>query len=68
REARQRITTNFHRFYGKNDAAIYLVSQRVLDGKHAWLEAGIVGIMEEAPVTSEPVASRAEAPGVPQLV
>ncbi|MCY7379447.1 MAG: acyl-CoA dehydrogenase family protein [Gemmatimonadaceae bacterium] len=68
REARQRITTNFHRFYGKNDAAIYRVSQRVLDGKHAWLEAGIVGIMEEAPVTSEPVASRAEASGVPQLV
>jgi len=68
REARQRITTNFHRFYGKNDAAIYRVSQRVLDGRHAWLEAGIVGIMEEAPVTSEPVASRAEAPGVPQLV
>ncbi|MEO7712742.1 MAG: acyl-CoA dehydrogenase family protein [Gemmatimonadaceae bacterium] len=68
REARQRITTNFHRFYGKNDAAIYRVSQRVLDGRHAWLEQGIVGIMEEAPVTREPVANRAEAPGVPQLV
>ena len=68
REARQRITTNFHRFYGKNDAAIYRVSQRVLDGKHAWLEEGIVGIMEDAPVTSGLAASRVGAPGVPQLV
>ena len=68
REARQRITSNFHRFYGKNDAAIYRVSQRVLDGRHAWLEEGIVGIMEDAPVTSGRAASRADAPGVPQLV
>ena len=68
REARQRITTNFHRFYGKNDATIYRVSQRVLDGKHAWLEAGIVGIMEEVPVASDRVATRADAPGVPQMV
>ena len=68
REARQRITTNFHRFYGKNDAAIYRVSQRVLEGRHAWLEQGIVGIMEDAPVTSGSAASRADAPGVPQLV
>ncbi len=68
REARQRIATNFHRFYGKNDAAIYRVSQRVLEGRHAWLEEGIVGIMEDAPVASARAASRADAPGVPQLV
>lgn len=45
REARQRIRTNFDRFYGKNDATIYKVSQRVLEGDHAWLEHGIVGLM-----------------------
>jgi alkylation response protein AidB-like acyl-CoA dehydrogenase len=45
REARQRIEVNFDRFYGKNDSAIYKVSQRVLDGAHAWLEEGIVGMM-----------------------
>ena len=28
---------------------MYKVSQRVLAGEHAWLEEGIVGIMEEAP-------------------
>ncbi|NUS46430.1 MAG: acyl-CoA dehydrogenase [Gemmatimonadaceae bacterium] len=60
REARQRIRTNFHRFYGKNDSAIYRVSQRVLEGRHAWLEQGIVGIMEEAPVKSVRPAARSE--------
>jgi len=58
REARQRIKTTFHRFYGKNDGAIYRVSQRVLDGKHAWLEQGIVGIMEEKPAAPVRAAPR----------
>jgi alkylation response protein AidB-like acyl-CoA dehydrogenase len=47
REARQRIAVNFHRFYGKNDGAIYKVSQHVLAGEHAWLEQGIVGMLHE---------------------
>jgi hypothetical protein len=68
REARQRIKTNFHRFYGKNDAAIYKVSQHVLDGQHAWLEQGIVGIMEEKPVTAARPAPRAAGAESPQLV
>ncbi len=69
REARQRIKTNFDRFYGKNDGAIYTVAQHVLAGDHAWLEQGIVGIHEEAPRTAatradeEPVRSQ-EAVGV----
>jgi alkylation response protein AidB-like acyl-CoA dehydrogenase len=59
REARQRIETNFHRFYGKNDGAIYRVSQHVLAGAHAWLEQGIVGIMEEPPAPSGSKGGRA---------
>jgi alkylation response protein AidB-like acyl-CoA dehydrogenase len=57
REARQRIHTNFKRFYGTNDAAIYKVSQRVLNGDHAWLEEGIVGMMHEpaSPAVAVPV-------------
>jgi hypothetical protein len=62
REARQRIATNFRRFYGKNDRAIYKVSQRVLDGSHAWLEQGIVGIMEEGRTVG-----RSDGPTVTQL-
>ncbi|HEV7990936.1 MAG TPA: acyl-CoA dehydrogenase family protein [Gemmatimonadaceae bacterium] len=49
REARERIATNFDRFYGKNDRATYKVSQQVLAGSHAWLEQGIVGMLNDAP-------------------
>ena len=59
REARQRVKTNFHRFYGKNDGAIYKVSQRVLDGSHSWLEQGIVGLMPTQAVRV-PAESRTE--------
>ena len=58
REARQRIAVNFSRFYGKNDAAIYKVSGHVLDGSHAWLEQGIVGLLEDSPVAEAPDVSR----------
>ena len=60
RGARQRIKTNFARFYGRNDGAIYRVSQRVLAGHHAWLEEGIVGLMtDETPAPSGSKGSRA---------
>jgi hypothetical protein len=59
REARQRIETNFSRFYGGNDSTIYRVSQHVLAGQHEWLEQGIVGIMEEHPAPSGSKGGRA---------
>ena len=59
REARHRIETNFARFYGDNDSAIYRVSQHVLAGQHEWLEEGIVGIMEEHPTPSGSEGTRA---------
>ena len=60
REARQRIRTNFARFYGRNDSVIYRVSQRVLAGHHAWLEEGIVGLMsDEVPAPSGSKGGRA---------
>ena len=48
RETRQRIAQNFRRFYGKNDARIYKVAGRVLEGEHAWLEQGIIGMPKES--------------------
>ena len=57
REARQRITTNFSRFYGPDDAATYAVSQRVLAGEHAWLEQGIVGLMGPSSPRTEVASS-----------
>jgi hypothetical protein len=62
REARIRINANFGKFFGANDAAMYRISQRVLDGAHAWLEEGIVGMLphdssappaKQAPVTKQ---------------
>ena len=47
REARQRVDALFDQFYGKNDQAIYRVAQQVLRGEHAWLEEGIVGMLED---------------------
>jgi hypothetical protein len=62
REAKQRISTNFDRFYGRNDAAIYKVSQHVLDGSHAWLEQGIVGLLEQKPKSATAAAASDAAP------
>ena len=50
REARQRIAVNFHRFYGKNDAALSKVAKHVLAGEHVWLEQGIVGMLNPSDV------------------
>ena len=44
-EARHRIAQHFRDFFGPNDDRLYKVSQRVLKGEHAWLEAGIVGML-----------------------
>ena len=47
REARLRIKDSFRNFYGPNDIALNKVASQVLDGRHEWLEAGIVGGMAE---------------------
>ena len=64
REARERIAVTFHRFYGRNDSAIYRVSQHVLAGEHAWLEQGIVGMM---PQSAAPVSGAATSGGARRL-
>jgi alkylation response protein AidB-like acyl-CoA dehydrogenase len=58
REARERIAVNFGRFYGKNDAAIYAVSQHVLAGAHAWLEEGIIGMLAPTPASGPEIETR----------
>ena len=62
REARRRIEANFRNFFGPDDSAIYKVSQQVLNGQHAWLEEGIVGMLPtESPVAAaEPASSPRE--------
>jgi alkylation response protein AidB-like acyl-CoA dehydrogenase len=46
REARLRVDSLFDRFYGKNDQTIYRIAQQVLRGEHAWLEKGIIEMID----------------------
>jgi hypothetical protein len=64
REAAMRVDTLFDRFYGPNDDATYRVAQQVLRGEHAWLESGIVSMLDEelsaAESSGPPAGSAAE--------
>jgi hypothetical protein len=46
REARARVDQLFAELYGRNDRAMYRVAQQVLRGEHAWLEHGIVSMLD----------------------
>ena len=59
RAARRRIDRHFDDFHGPDDSALYRVSQRVLEGRHAWLEEGVVGFLDESRVERQ---AEAEAP------
>jgi hypothetical protein len=49
RESRLRIAAHFDNLFGRNDAALYRVSQQVLEGEYEWLERGIIHTPEPAP-------------------
>jgi hypothetical protein len=42
RAARQRIDSLFANFYGDHDAEMYRIAQQVMQGRHSWLESGII--------------------------
>ena len=71
-EARERIAQSFQQLFGPNDDALYKVARQVLDGRHTWLEQGIIGMVpdegrDDPAVTSQdPKAktARREAAGV----
>ncbi|MBW3554197.1 MAG: acyl-CoA dehydrogenase, partial [Gemmatimonadetes bacterium] len=41
RQARRRIDATFDRIFDNDDVHTYKVAQQVLEGRHAWMEAGI---------------------------
>jgi len=47
RAAEQRIDQLFENFYGRFDADMYRIAQQVLRGEHAWLETGIIPLIDE---------------------
>jgi alkylation response protein AidB-like acyl-CoA dehydrogenase len=50
RNARRKVSRLFHELWANDDVRKYKVALRVLDGKHAWLEEGILplGVRPEA--------------------
>jgi alkylation response protein AidB-like acyl-CoA dehydrogenase len=47
RAARVRVGRLFDDFYGSYDREMYRVAQQVLRGEHAWLETGIISMLED---------------------
>jgi alkylation response protein AidB-like acyl-CoA dehydrogenase len=62
REARKRIDRLFSDFYGGDDVASYRVAQQVLKGEHAWLETGIISMLQEQGSGQPNVTQSAQAP------
>jgi hypothetical protein len=61
RAARVRIEHLFADFYGRYDGEMYRVAQQVMRGEHAWLESGII------PMVDEPAHEQAHAPTSAEL-
>ncbi len=64
RAARQRVDALFENFYGAFDGEMYRVAQSVLRGEHAWLEEGIVGLLEHEEHPAESIREGGEVAGV----
>jgi len=47
RAAEQRVDRLFENFYGRYDAEMYRVAQQVMRGEHAWLETGIISMVDD---------------------
>jgi hypothetical protein len=60
RAARKRVAELFSAFYGDYDGAMYRVAQQVMKGEHAWLEKGIISMVDAAE-KDEKAAVRREA-------
>ncbi len=65
KQSRRRIADSFRNLFGPLDGATYRVARQVLDGKHEWLERGIIGF--PVPLPSGRQEKAAERPQ-PELV
>jgi len=59
RHARVRVAERFDQLFGPDDDATYRLAREVLDGRHAWLEQGIVS---QWPASASDAASGANDP------
>jgi hypothetical protein len=63
-----RIGQLFDGFYGDHDAEMYRVAQQVMKGEHAWLETGIISLLDETRPTPSRGGKRVEEAEVAQPV
>ncbi len=61
RAARVRIGQLFDSFYGDFDGEMYRVAQQVMRGEHAWLETGIISLLDER-APAKPSSSKSGTP------
>ncbi|MGI8682109.1 MAG: acyl-CoA dehydrogenase family protein [Mycobacteriales bacterium] len=54
RGARRRVDALFHSLWANDDARSYAVAQRVLEGRHQWLERGIIDPSGDGPMIPPP--------------
>ena len=54
RNARRKVIQLFHELWANDDVRKYKVALRVLDGQHAWLEEGALGLSERAKAAMKP--------------
>ncbi len=62
RNSRRRVVQLFHELWANDDVRKYKVALRVLEGKHAWLEEGAMGLDNHAKAEMKPRAVEASTP------
>jgi alkylation response protein AidB-like acyl-CoA dehydrogenase len=68
RAARVRIDQLFAGFYGDFDGEMYRVAQQVMKGEHAWLETGIISLLDDEASTTAGRTTAVRNVEVPQPV
>jgi alkylation response protein AidB-like acyl-CoA dehydrogenase len=65
RGSRRKIVRLFHELWANDDVRKYKVALRVLDGKHAWLEEGALGLQARAEALKPQAVDASEPDPVP---
>src|SRR5436305_2282574 len=65
RSSRRRILHLFHELWANDDVRKYKVALRVLDGKHAWIEEGILKLSERPQMEAKTLKPTAVDPAHP---
>jgi len=60
RLARRRVKATFRALFDNEDNRTYRLARQVLDGRHVWMESGIVGLRHAFEEVSHTAAERAE--------